>query len=97
MVNKSVLQSIIDKYYLGENESVKWLIKDKSLSIDFMSSNKSVKGKIIHNNFDLENSELAIFDTKKLYNLVNICSGDLLLELEKTNIDSDNFESQKCF
>jgi hypothetical protein len=86
MVNKSVLQSIIDKYYLGENESVKWLIKDKSLSIDFMSSNKSVKGKIIHNNFDLENSELAIFDTKKLYNLVNICSGDLLLELEKTNI-----------
>jgi hypothetical protein len=83
MVNKSVLQSIIDKYYLGENESVKWLIKEKSLSIDFMSSNKSVKGKIIHNNFDLENSELAIFDTKKLYNLVNICSGDLLLELEK--------------
>jgi hypothetical protein len=44
MINKLVLQSIINKYYLGENESVKWKIKDKTLSIDFISPNKEVIG-----------------------------------------------------
>ena len=83
MVNKLVLQSVINKYYLGENESVKWKIKDKTLTIDFMSVNKEVIGKIIHTNFDVEDSELAIFDTKKLLNLLSITQGDLMFSLEK--------------
>ncbi len=83
MVNKLILQSVINKYYLGENESVKWQIKDKTLTIDFMSVNKEVIGKIIHSNFDVEDSELAIFDTKKLLNLLSITQGDLIFELEK--------------
>jgi hypothetical protein len=86
MVNKLVLQSVINKYYLGENESVKWVIQDKTLTINFMSLNKEVIGKIIHENFDLEDSELAIFDTKKLLNLIGITSGDLLLTLEKIKV-----------
>lgn len=83
MVNKLVLQSVINKYYLGENESVKWNIKDKTLTIDFMSVNKEVIGKIIHQNFDVEDSELAIFDTKKFLNLLGITQGDLIFTLEK--------------
>jgi len=83
MVNKLVLQSVINKYYLGENESVKWKIKDKTLTIEFMSVNKEVIGKIVHENFDLEDSELAIFDTKKLLNLISITSSDLMFTLEK--------------
>jgi hypothetical protein len=83
MVNKLVLQSVINKYYLGENESVKWKIKDKTLTIEFMSVNKEVIGKIIHENFDLEDSELAIFDTKKFLNLLSITQGDLIFNLEK--------------
>jgi hypothetical protein len=83
MVNKIVLQSVINKYYLGENESVKWSIKDKTLTIDFMSINKEVIGKIVHNNIDIEDSELAIFDTKKLLNLLGITQGDLMFSLEK--------------
>jgi len=83
MVNKLVLQSVINKYYLGENESVKWKIKDKTLSIDFMSVNKEVIGKVTHTGFDVEDSELAIFDTKKLLNLLGITQGDLIFELEK--------------
>ena len=83
MVNKLVLQSVINKYYLGENESVKWKIKDKTLTIDFMSVNKEVIGKIIHQNFDVEDSELAIFDTKKFLNLLSITQGDLMFNLEK--------------
>jgi hypothetical protein len=83
MVNKLVLQSVINKYYLGENESVKWKINNKTLTIDFMSINKEVIGKIVHNNIDIEDSELAIFDTKKLLNLLGITQGDLMFTLEK--------------
>ena len=83
MVNKLVLQSVINKYYLGENESVKWKIKDKTLTVDFMSVNKEVIGNITHTNFDVEDSELAIFDTKKFLNLLGITQGDLMFNLEK--------------
>ncbi len=31
---------------MGENESVKWKIKDKTLTVDFMSVNKEVIGKV---------------------------------------------------
>jgi hypothetical protein len=83
MVNKLVLQSVINKYYLGENESVKWKTKDKTLTIDFMSVSKEVIGNITHTNFDVEDSELAIFDTKKFLNLLSITQGDLIFNLEK--------------
>lgn len=85
MINKLTLQSIINKYYLGLNESVKWDINNNMLNIDFMTPTKDVIGNVVCNDFQLENSSLAIYDTKKLQNLVSICNGDLLLELEKTN------------
>jgi|TARA_R110000744_G_scaffold82144_4_gene161364 hypothetical protein len=83
MINKLIVQSIINKYYLGENESVKWVVKDNSLSIDFMTPSKDVIGSVVCTNFELEDSKLAIYDTKKLNSLISICSGDLLLELVK--------------
>lgn len=84
MINKLVIQSIIDKYYLSINESVKWEIKDKEITIKFMSPTKDLIGKVTCNNFELEDCELAIYDTKKLSNLIGICMGDLLLEPEQT-------------
>ena len=69
---------------MGENESVKWKIKDKTLTIDFMSVNKEVIGKITCSDIDLEDCELAIFDTKKFLSLLNITQGDLIISLEKT-------------
>lgn len=85
MINKSVIQSVINKYYLGLNESVKWNIQNNLLEIDFMTPTKDVIGSVSCDNFQLEDSKLAIYDTKKLQNLISICNGDLLLELEKTN------------
>lgn len=85
MINKLTLQSVINKYYLGLNESVKWTVNDNMLNIDFMTPTKDVIGSITCSDFELEDSQLAIYDTKKLQNLVSICNGDLLLELEKTN------------
>ena len=83
MINKQKLQSVINKYYLNVNEAVKWVIEDNTLSIDFMSPTKDIIGKLTCNEFELEDSTLAIYDTKKLNSLVSICNGDLLLELEK--------------
>ena len=82
MINKIVLQSVINKYHLGLNESVRWDIKNNNMGVDFMTPTKDVIGKVVCNEFPLEDCKLAIFDTKKLLNLVNICNGDLLLELE---------------
>jgi hypothetical protein len=83
VVNKLVLQSVINKYYLGENESVKWKIKDKTLIIDFMSMSKELIGNVTYKGINLEDSELAIFDTKKLLNLLSITQGDIMLNIEK--------------
>ena len=85
MINKLQLQSIINKYYLGVNEAVKWVIEDNELGINFMTPTKDVIGSVSCKNFQLENSKLAIYDTKKLNSLISICNGDLLLELEKNN------------
>ena len=83
MINKLTVQSIINKYYLGTNESVKWVISNDILNIDFMTPTKDVIGNVTCNDFKLEDCKLAIYDTKKLNSLISICNGDLLLELEK--------------
>ena len=85
MINKAKLQSVINKYYLNVNEAVKWIIKENQLVIDFMSPTKDIIGKLTCDDFKLEDSTLAIYDTKKLNSLVSIYNGDLLLELEKEN------------
>ena len=40
-----------------------------------------VLGSVKCNNFQMEDAELAIYNTKKLANLISICNGDLLLDL----------------
>jgi hypothetical protein len=85
MINKILLQSILNKYHLGVNQSVKWVINNNNLEIDFVSPTKDIIGKVLCSDFKLEDSEIAIYDTKKLSNLLSICQGDLLLELEKSH------------
>lgn len=85
MINKILLQSILNKYHLGVNQSVKWVIKNSNLEIDFISPAKDIIGKVSCSDFKLEDSEIAIYDTKKLSNLLSICQGDLILELEKSH------------
>ena len=50
-----------------------------------MTPTKDVIGNVTCTDFKLEDSKLAIYDTKKLQNLISICNGDLLLEFEKNN------------
>jgi hypothetical protein len=83
MISKTLLKSLIDKYYLGVNESVKWVINNNTLTIDFSTPNKAIIGKVTCKDFQIEDCKLAIFDTNKLRKLVDICNGNLLLELER--------------
>ena len=86
MIAKNTLQSIISKYYLGGKvESVKWVVEDGNLSIDFMSPTKDMIGRLKAKNFPIATEgTLAIFNTSQLNRLLNVLSGDLMLDAEKT-------------
>ena len=85
MISKHDLQSVIGKYHLnGLVESVKWTIENNALNVDFQSPNKDMIGRVNHANFPLENAEMAVYDTSKLNKLLGVTSGELFLELEKT-------------
>lgn len=82
MVSKHTLTSVISKYYLnGLNNQVKWRIKDNTLTV-YAGENGRVC-KVVHNNFNLEDAELGIFDTHKLSKLLSITNGELSISLEK--------------
>ena len=86
MINKLVLQNLINKYHLGMVQSVNWSVKNKTILIDFMDPSKEVIGNVEHTGFELEDCDLAVFDTKKLQNLISITNGDLIVELEKNHL-----------
>ena len=82
MISKNNLQKIISKYNLGGLvESVKWVIKDKSLHIIFNTPNKAMIGEIEYTGIDLPDSEIAIYDTSQLDKLISITTGELNLNV----------------
>ena len=85
MINKGELQSTISKYNLGGMiDAVKWSTQDKQLTIKFNAPTRDMIGEVTHTSFDLEDSEIAIYNTSQLDKLLAITSGDLNLQLEKT-------------
>lgn len=83
-MEKQYLLSVIDKYYLnGLVEKVKWSIKNNVLNVKLISENKDMMGEISANEFDLENDEIAIYNTSQLYKLVNITGQEILLSYKK--------------
>jgi len=86
MIAKNTLQSIISKYYLGGKvESVKWVVEDKKLHIDFMAPTKDMIGRLSCDNFPIPtDGTLAIFNTTQLNRLLNVLAGDLMLDTERT-------------
>jgi hypothetical protein len=68
----------------GTVESVKWVIKDKTITIDFITPMKNLVGKVISPNFDLEDSEIGIYNTSQFYKLVKIMNDTVVLKLNKS-------------
>jgi hypothetical protein len=84
MMHKSVLQSVISKYYLGGIiETAKLNIENNELQIKFVSPNKDMIGSLQHNNFPISNCTLPIFNTTQLLKLLSITSNDISLLIEK--------------
>ena len=84
MINKGELQSTISKYNLGGLiDAVKWTVQNKHLTIKFNAPTKDMIGEITHTSFDIEDCEIAIYNTSQLDKLLAITSGDVNLQLEK--------------
>ena len=83
-MQKNLIQSIINKYYLRDNiNTVKWAVKSKVLTIKFMSPSHDMIGSINIRNFDLEDCEFVIYDSSQLLKLISILEDDVRLELVK--------------
>ena len=84
-MNKNTITSVIDKYYLnGTVESVKWVIKDKNITVDFITPFKNLVGKVTSPNVDLEDSEIGIYNTSQFSKLVKIMNETIILKLNKS-------------
>lgn len=84
MINKGELQSTISKYNLGGMiDAVKWTVQNKHLTIKFNAPTKDMIGEVTHTSFDIEDCEIAIYNTSQLDKLLAITSGDVNLQLEK--------------
>ena len=72
-MTKSEILGFISKYSLGGNvESVIWKSKDKSISTDFVSTDKTLKGTITMNSCNIEHGEYGIFNTSQLVRMISI-------------------------
>ena len=81
MINKNLLQSAIQKYFLsGRHNMVKWRIENNTLTVFAGEAGRACK--VTLNNFPLQDCELGIFDTDKLTKLLAITNGDLILTLQ---------------
>ena len=85
MIKKVDLQGFISKYYLKMNEQVVWSFKDNVLSVNFTTPSKDVIGNVRCEDIGFEDIDLPIFNTKKVQSLVDLCEGEILMEVEKTN------------
>jgi hypothetical protein len=84
MINKSILQSVISKYYLGGIiEATKLDIKDEKLQIKFVSPNKDMIGYLIHSQFPISDCILPIFNTTQLLKLLNVTNNNISLLTER--------------
>lgn len=82
-MNKEILMNVIDKYYLnGLCESVKWNIKDKQLTINAVLTTKNAITKISCSDVEIDDSDLCIFNTTQLINLLSITDDFVELNVE---------------
>lgn len=85
-MDKQLLTSTIEKYYLGGiHEKVKWTIKDKKATILFTAATKDLAGSIEADGFDVDDCTLGIYDTNKLLKIVNITNQFITLNVESKN------------
>ena len=83
-MNKQKLTGFIDKYSLGNNiESVPWVVKNNTISTDFVSEDRTLLGKTTLNNIDLSDCEIGIYNTSQLQKMVAVLGNEVDINLKK--------------
>ena len=88
-MTKTELLSFISKYSLGSNvESVAWELKDNSITTNFVSSDKTLKGTVTMNNAVINSSlpKLGIYTTSQLIRMLSILDNDITVSVNDTSL-----------
>ena len=88
-MEKTELLSFISKYSLGGNvESVAWELKDNSITTNFVSSDKTLKGTVTMNSAAIDSSlpEIGIYTTSQLVRMVSILDSDISVSVNNTSM-----------
>ena len=84
-MNKDHLVEIIQKYHLGGlTEKAKWIIKDNKVTINFATELKDCIGTLT-SGFEMEDTDLGIFNTTQFLKLVNIINDPFKIDLITSN------------
>ena len=83
-MQKSKLDRFIQKYNLGGNvNSVKWKSSGDSMSTSFVTPDKSLLGNVSISKFNLEDSEIGVYQTDQLIKLLGVLGDKIELNLSK--------------
>lgn len=92
-MKKQRLTSLIEKYSLsGTIETVTWKTNNKETIIEFTHPDKTLIGKTILKNSDLLDSELGIFDTNKLVQMLSVLNEDINFDILVVNNNPVNID-----
>ena len=85
-MQKEKIVNAINKYFLnGTTNSVKVIIKDKTLSCAFISDTQSVIGEVIVTDVEIEDCEVAIFTTSELLKLLSVLDDNIDIKINKVD------------
>ena len=85
-MNKQKLTGFVEKYSLGNTiESVPWSIKKNTLSTDFVSEDRTLLGNVTLNSFDIDDSEVGIYNTTQLQKMISVLGSDVSINLKKAD------------
>lgn len=83
-MEKTLITGFISRYALGnESEAVVWNIKDKQMTTNFKTADKTCKGSISVKGIDLPDLDIGIIDTDQLSRMLNILDKDVIVDIRK--------------
>tara|TARA_R110001583_G_scaffold69184_1_gene196359 strand:+ start:398 stop:1117 length:720 start_codon:yes stop_codon:yes gene_type:complete len=83
-MQKTKLNRFISKYNLNGNvNSVKWTSKDNRLSTSFVTSDKSLMGKVNVNNLQMDDGDVGVYTTDQLVKLLGVLGEDVTLNVSR--------------
>ena len=83
-MNKQKLTGFVEKYSLGNTiESVPWSVKSNTLTTNFVSEDRTLLGSVTLNSFDLDDSEVGIYNTTQLQKMISVLGSDVTIKFKK--------------